>query len=161
MYQSYFLVIAPEGSLSVVIHFLTLVMVRISIGVVVDVAMVLVIFFVVEWRRVPIPMVQHVLLFGAVRLKERQLVILVFDRMIFDKCLHWDILMVNELCLADLGRMALDTAVLISPEKLLVAGQRRQIGIVHFLTNTLWIEKLGLLDDYLNAMAVMLNLMMW
>ena len=58
MYHGYLMIIAPEGSLLVVV------ILRIRIGVVVDVAMVQVIFFEVVWRRVLIPMVQHVLLFS-------------------------------------------------------------------------------------------------
>ena len=58
MHHSYLTVITPVGSL------LLVVIVRISIRVVVNVAVLQVILFEVVWRRVLIPMVQHVLLLG-------------------------------------------------------------------------------------------------
>ena len=58
MHHSYCMVITPVGSL------LLVVIVRISIRVVVNVAVLQVILFEVVWRRVLIPMVQYVLLLG-------------------------------------------------------------------------------------------------
>ena len=58
MHHSYLMVITPVGSL------LLVVIVRISIRVVVNVAVLQVILFEVVWRRVLIPMVQYVLLLG-------------------------------------------------------------------------------------------------
>ena len=78
--------------------------------------------------------------------------------MVLIDCFQWDVLMVNDL-LADLSRMALNTAVLISPKKLFVAGQRGHMMHSRFLNNT-WIQQLCLFD-YLDTMAVMINLMMW
>ena len=60
MYLGYYMFIAPEGSLRVVIYFLIIVMVRrIRINIV-----VLVIIFGVVWHWVPITMVHHVLGLG-------------------------------------------------------------------------------------------------
>ena len=55
--------------------------------------------------------------------------------MVLIDCFQWDVLMVNDL-LADLSRMALNTAVLISPKKLFVAGQRGHMVRNCFLAYT-------------------------
>ena len=141
------------------INFLTMVMVRISLGVVMEVAVVLVILFEVVWRWVLITMVQHVLLLGAVWLKERQAFILVFVLM-HTECLQRGVLVVNELGLAVVGRVALDTTMLVSPKELLVAGQRGHVMHMIFLSNAL-MAQFSHLVDYLDAMTIMFNLMMW
>ena len=57
-----------------------------------------------------------------------------------------------------LSRMRLHTTVLICPEKLFVARQRRHMRCNCSFTHTFM--KLGSLDNF-NAVSVMLNFMMW
>ena len=78
--------------------------------------------------------------------------------MMLIECSQWCISRMNYLCIDDLSRMGLHTAVLICPEKLFVAGQRGHMVRSCFLTYTF--SQLGSLDN-LNAMGVMLNFMMW
>ena len=93
------------------------------------------------------------------RLKERQVFILVFV-LVHTECLQRGVFVVDELGLAVMGRVVLDTTVLVSPKELLVAGQRGHVMHMIFLTNAL-MAQFSHLGDYLDAMAIMFNLMMW